>query len=168
MMRMMKGEFYMAVTFVPGNPPTYLFRTSDLTSGSVINDTTTPVGYIGAVGIDLDTNEYYRVTADKTVEKIAQTTIEKAYNFTGGSMIVLNGTSVNVSLPTGTVATKIAARVGDVYYEINPTNGSASGSSSGFVAQNMMDIVPVLSNYTSLAIIGGSSVAHLQHFKQVK
>lgn len=167
-MRMMKGEFYMAVTFIPGNPPTYTFRTSDLTSGSVINDTTNPVGYIGAVGIDLDTNEYYRVTAAKTVEKIALSVIEKAYNFISGSMIVLNGTSVNVSLPTGTVATKIFARTGDVYYEINPTNGSASGSSSGYVKQDMMDIIPVLSNYTSLAVIGGSSVVHLQHFKQVK
>ena len=86
----------MAIIFVPGSPPTYVFRNEDLTSGSYLYDGITDVCYIGAVAINLDNQGYYRVTARDTVlpqsmsVKVAPATVDS--NWTGWITVSGSGT----------------------------------------------------------------------------
>ena len=159
----------MTVTFIPGKPPQYLFRTADLTSGSVLPSTGERVSYIGAIAINLDTNDTYRVTAPFTIEKVSESTLStlRPYVFISGSMVTATGSSVPVTIPAGTELVKIVARGADIYYEINPTSGSASATSSGFVASGALDLVLELSNLNTFAVFGAvGAYAHIQHYKR--
>lgn len=89
------------------------------------------------------------------------------YYYISGSTIVLSGSSINVTLPTIKIAKAITimAEGGSVYYEINPSSGSASATSPGFVPQNNYGLVPEISNLKTFCVYGSSGVsAHLQYF----
>jgi len=88
------------------------------------------------------------------------------YYYISGSTVILSGCSVTVALPT-TKAPKsilIKAETGVIYFEVNPTSGSASASSPGYVPQDNADYVPIINNLDTFCVYSTSGCAHLQYF----
>src|SRR3990172_190971 len=121
----------MTLVFIPGNPPQYQFNSSDLTSGSFF--TGGSVSYIGGIGYNLDTGDFYRVISKDTVSKLPQQVnigpdlAINASNLT----LVLSGSKasapiLNASRILGVYTSSSTVRVGLEWP--STTTGSSSGS----------------------------------------
>lgn len=87
--------------------------------------------------------------------------------FISGSMVKCTGSSIRLTLPSDPSPREIWIRSenGTVYFEINSTTGSASGSSSGYIPQDFLDMSPELYNLNTLDVFGSSGVnAHIRYF----
>lgn len=90
----------------------------------------------------------------------------KQLTYISGSMVILSGASVGVTLPTIPHKAKeitISAEAGDIYFEINSASGSASGSSAGFIAANTSYTISNTYNVNTLHLFGSGN-AHILYF----
>lgn len=88
------------------------------------------------------------------------------FSYLSGSMVILTGSSVRVSLPENTRIFVIRAEGDSVYYTVNPSvSGSASTTSEGYVPIDTSDMILPVYNLSSLAVFGTSSAkAHIQFY----
>jgi hypothetical protein len=87
------------------------------------------------------------------------------WRYLGGITITANGTSQAVALPSDASTFVIAARGGDVHFNIN---GPVVVTSPGFVAENGSDVFGPISNLESLYVYGAvGAYAHIMFFAEI-
>jgi len=84
-------------------------------------------------------------------------------SYISGTTAACGTTPTSITVPPGATSALIHAEGAAVYWDVN---GTAAGTASpGYVAADMVGLVPAIDNFSKLAVVGVSgSIAHIEFY----